>query len=473
MSLSKIEHIVVVMMENRSFDHLVGYLGDTMPAVRGRNKNATNPDKNGAPVRANLLTGFTFPFDPGHDSAQVATQLGNGNQGFVSDFQAKFPDAPPAAIMGYHDADAVPVYDFLARNFAVCDGWHASLPGPTIPNRFYAVAGTSGGYKDNPKTTGLLKRFDFKTIFSCLDAGLKSRPKADRWGYYYQDLTFLWLMKKHTRDSLPGGRVRKWSDFFKRAKAGNLPAVSWIDPNFGDVGAQNDDHPPGGDLRDGQRMVGRIYDALHNGGNNLWQKTLLIVTYDEHGGFYDHVVPGAVADDRPDFRRLGVRVPAFVASPWVTPQVDHTTREHASILRTILDRFAPNETLTTRVAKAASLAPLLNAALPRADVPVLVVPPGAPGSDFEVAARSATGAAPMAMRARATAAAAPRARARSAPRSRPHHDVQLLLKAYNPHKGPMKVARKAAGKKATAARKRTTRKPTRKPVRKATRSRPR
>ena len=428
MSLSKIDHIVVVMMENRSFDHLIGYLRDTIPGVNGRDPNATNPDLAGAPVQANLLGSYKFPFDPGHDWNQVATQLGNGNQGFVVDFQTKFPAADPKLIMGYHDQKAVPVYDFLARNFVVCDGWHASLPGPTIPNRFYSVAGTSGGLKDNPKVGGMLKRFDLKTVFNCLDAGLANKPKADRWAYYFQDVTLLWLFKKHTRDSLPGGRVRKWGDFFKRAKAGNLPAVSWIDPNFGDVGGANDDHPPGADLRDGQRMVARIYDAVRNGGNNLWDRTLLVVTYDEHGGFYDHVVPGAVTDDDPTFHRLGVRVPALVASPWATNRVDHTTRDHTSILRTILDRFAPGETLTTRVANASSLASLLDAGAPRTDVPPLVVPEGSPGAAFGMA-RSA------------------------GPRKQyPRHEVQVLLKAYDPSKGPMKVASKKVARKAAPKR---------------------
>ena len=422
MSLGNIDHIVVVMMENRSFDHLIGYLKDVNNAVNGRDPGATNPDRTGALVKANLLTSYRFPHDPGHEWAQVATQLSNGNQGFVIDFQAKFPTADPSLIMGYHDAKAVPVYDFLARNFVVCDGWHSSLPGPTIPNRFYAVAGTSGGLKNNPKVGGILKRFDLKTVFNCLDTAMTATPKADRWAYYYQDVTLMWLLKKHTRDSLPGGRVRKWDDFFKRARAGNLPAVSWTDPNFGDVGAANDDHPPGADLRDGQRMVGRIYDALRNGGNKLWDRTLLIVTYDEHGGFYDHVIPGGVADDDPVFRQLGVRVPALVASPWAMPQVDHGVRDHTSILRTILDRFAPAETLTTRVAQAQSLAGLLNAAAPRRDVQPLTVPPGVPGARFGAARAGAV-------------------RKKAAPT-----DVQLLLKAYRPKSEARKRATKKKGR---------------------------
>ena len=408
MTLAKIDHIVVVMMENRSFDHLVGYLGDTNPNVNGRDVNATNPDRVGAPVQANLLTSFRFPHDPGHDWGQVATQISNGNKGFVLDFQAKFPAADPRLIMGYHDEKAVPVHDFLGKNFAICDAWHSALPGPTIPNRLYAVAGSSGGLKNNPSAGGMIKRIDLKTIFSCLDAAMTNTPKADRWAYYFQDLTVMWLLKKHTRDSLPGGRVRKWSDFFARAKTGKLPAVSWLDPNFGDVGPENDDHPPGGDLRDGQRMIGRIYDALRNGGNNLWERSLLIITYDEHGGFYDHVVPGPVDDDDPTFRTLGVRVPAFLASPWVTKRVDHTTRDHTSILRTILDRFAPNETLTSRVAHASSLAPLLDAPVPRTDVPPLVVPPGSPGATFGLAKRG------------------------GGPKKKYPHDVRELLKKYKP-----------------------------------------
>ena len=129
--------------------------------------------------------------------------------------------------------------------------------------------------------------------------------------------------------------------FLERAASGDLPAVSWIDPNFIDLtfgpAGSNDDHPPS-DLHAGQKLVLELFDAVVQG--PAWEKTLLIITYDEHGGFYDHVPPPTAEDDTPALRKLGPRVPAFVISPWVAErQVAKTVFDHTSIIKTILARF--------------------------------------------------------------------------------------------------------------------------------------
>jgi phospholipase C len=164
--------------------------------------------------------------------------------------------------------------------------------------------------------------------------------------------------------------------FLERAAAGDLPAVSWIDPNFYDLtfgpAGSNDDHPPT-DLLAGQKLVLQLFDAVVRSG--LWETTLLVVTYDEHGGFFDHVQPPEAADDHQALRHYGPRVPALVVSPWVGQrQVSHTIFDHTSIIKTILKRFAakPDGTIPNmgaRVAAANHLGELLTEAQPRPAIP--------------------------------------------------------------------------------------------------------
>jgi phospholipase C len=383
-NLDKIDQIVVLMMENRSFDHMLGYLRlkQVLP-VDGLKGTEANIDGTRL-VRVHPLTSTRFPTDVGHSFADVSEQLAGGNQGFVANYLKQPVHAtPPDPVMGYQDESQVWAYDYLARTFAVCDHWFSSVPGPTIPNRLFSLAGSSGGDKDQPKG---IKFYGLKTVFDCLDQRLRDRPKDDRWGYYFHDLPMLALLKQHRDELSPGflrkvlkfltgwtPRIRKVDVFFDRARQGRLPAVSWIDPNFADFGGSNDDHPPKGDLYDGQSLVARVFEAILNGGSDLWRKTLLVFLYDEHGGFYDHVSPSASGDPAP-FDRFGVRVPAIVVSAWTPPVVDGAERDHTSLLRTILDRFAPAELLTPRVARAASLAGLLSLPSPRTDARPIPIP---------------------------------------------------------------------------------------------------
>jgi len=240
------------------------------------------------------------------------------------------------------------------------------LPGPTIPNRLFALAGQSGGDTDQPPHGVKIYR-GIPTIFDRLDSALAGRPKKDRWGYFYHDLPMLALLEQHTAELLPGAsrRIRKIGEFYKRAQAGTLPAVSWLDPDFADLGNSNDDHPPHSDLYDGQLLVTKVYHALVDGANRLFDRTLLIVTYDEHGGFFDHVPP-PLSGDQPPFDRVGMRVPALVISPWVPAgHVDSTVRSHATILKTILNRFAPGLALTARITRSPDLGGLLSLPAPR------------------------------------------------------------------------------------------------------------
>jgi phospholipase C len=389
-SLDHIDHIVVLMMENRSFDHMLGYLklkhGSEVDGLTGRE---TNPGDDGCPEKVRPLTSARSPTGAGNSSRDVAEQLEDSNQGFVRNYlrQAAHAD-PPGLVMGYYDESQVWAYDYLARTFVVCDRWFASVPGPTIPNRLFALTGSSDGEMDNPKGTRIYE--GLRTVFDCLDQALGNRARETRWGYYFHDLPMAVLLKQHLDELSPGSgrrirqwlfggapRIRKIDAFFEGARKGRLPAVSWIDPDFADIGRSNDDHPPKSDVHAGQSLVACVYNALLTGGSDLWTRTLLIVLHDEHGGFFDHVPPPPSGDPSP-FDRLGGRIPAIVVSAWTPPGVDSVRRDHASMLRTILDRFAPTETLTPRVARAPSLAALLSLSSPRRDARSIEIPARAP-----------------------------------------------------------------------------------------------
>lgn len=373
--LKEINHIVVLMLENRSFDHMLGYLRlkGNRPDVDGLSGNEINEYPKGTPHNPKLMVETSFSPDPYHDWDNVKAQLDNNNGGFIADFATHKPKPPqPERVMNYHDASRVPSLDHLAKQFCVCDRWFSSLPGPTQPNRMYALAGESAGKKDNlPNSALLAGGWKVKPIYQFL-------PKNVSWRHYSHDIASLRFIKGY-QALVP--EIDKVNKFYERARKGQLTNISWIDPDFGTLiypGPPNDDHPPH-DISNGQYLVRKVYNALLNGPKSQWEKTLLIVTYDEHGGFYDHVSPRqwTATDDRPAFRQYGVRVPALVISPWVGKQVAYGSKEnvvfdHTSILKTILKRFctpanAPAPQMTARVTAANDLGVLLTETKPRTD----------------------------------------------------------------------------------------------------------
>jgi len=376
-NLRKIEHIVVLMLENRSFDHMLGHLSlengraeidGLQPGMSNRYRNKTYK------IRHLQRTALTKPEDPCHGGACTAEQISGGMGGFVANFAKSRPQAPRVdLVMGYYNGADLPVYDHLAQEFCVCDRWFASVPGATWPNRLYAVAGQAAGSKDGKK----VPVYDLPSFVRHLDARKVS------WRWYTHDVGTLrfsdgrYLVGHFSnfayfdRRSLLAPR-----NFLDDAAAGKLPAVSWIDPNFVDVTfvgptGSNDDHPPS-DVKAGQELVLKTYTALVN--SPQWSKTMLVVTYDEHGGFYDHVVPPAAADDRPAFRSYGVRVPAFVISPWTQrTSVSNVVYDHTSIIKTVLLRFCQKNgqipDMGARVANANHLGSTLTQATPRPPTP--------------------------------------------------------------------------------------------------------
>jgi phospholipase C len=346
-ALDEIEHVVVLMLENRSFDHMLGYLGleENGLDVDGLAEGMANVhDGRSYPIFRLTETAFTKAQDPCHSGWCVDEQVANGNGGFASNYIKTRRDpaaVDPVVAMGYYDGKQLPIYDYLARHYCVCDRWFCSVRGATFPNRLYAVAGRSAGSRDNADPP----IYHLPSFVRHLDAA------GATWRWYTHELfATIWAID---RDLLPRtfDNVRPFSspfsfaDFFSAAQAGTLPNVAWIDPNFVDVGGavgSNDDHPPS-DVRAGQELVLLVFNALAR--SPAWERTLLVITYDEHGGFFDHVEPPSAEDDdpRPEFRALGPRVPALVVSPRVRAGVSHDVFDHTSIIKTCLVRFCRRE----------------------------------------------------------------------------------------------------------------------------------
>jgi phospholipase C len=378
-NLKKIDHIVVLMMENRSFDHMLGFLTleEGRTDLDGPELSMKNEYRGETyHVHAASGTKLVKAQDPCHSGWCVDEQLQNKSGGFVSNYM-KTRQGPlvgyPGIVMAYHTAAQLPVYAFLAEQFCVCDHWFCSVRGATMPNRCYAAAGTSNGTRDNLKPP---RPYNLPSFVRHL--------KPDQWRWYSHDyVPMIWLIDPEvglSEESVPAYFDRRdvfgHRSFLERAAAGDLPAVSWIDPNFYDLtfgpAGSNDDHPPS-DLRGGQKLVLQLFDAVVR--SPVWEKTLLLITYDEHGGFFDHVQPPAAADDHPALRHYGPRVPALVVSPWVAPKhASHTVFDHTSIIKTILTRFCAKRDGTipdmgARVAAAKHLGELLTEAQPRAAIP--------------------------------------------------------------------------------------------------------
>jgi phospholipase C len=377
-NLSKIEHIVVLMMENRSFDHVLGYLTleNGRTDVDGLTKEMHNTYKgvDYFPKRR-TQTAFLKNQDPCHAGGCVAEQLDNNNGGFVSNYARNYPKDPEVdLVMNYYNGATLKVYDQLVKDSCICDRWFCSVDGATWPNRLYSVTGQSGGTKDNKK----IPLYDLPSFVRYLSAGKIS------WRWYAhrspatlrlidgQYRNILHLKSNHfsffDRRSDFGG-----NSFLEDAAQGKLAAVSWIDPDFGDPLTQshkneNDDHPPV-DIMAGQQLVLKLYNAIAS--SPQWNKTLLVVVYDEHGGLYDHVPPPAAEDDRPKFRRYGVRVPAFIISPWTDANtVSHIVFDHTSLIKTILLKFCRRADgsipdMGARVGHANHLGSLLSRQTPR------------------------------------------------------------------------------------------------------------
>ncbi len=367
------------MLENRSFDHLLGYLrqpGYEIDGVMGVEYNFVNPAD---PNSAKVLISDDAPFvpdlnpSPGHDVRDVAIQMYGtptpsgepNNAGFAYDYGTitGVGQARAGEVMRCFRPQNLPVIATLAKSFAICDKWHSALPGPTWPNRLFLHCATSAGYTDNNP-----HHFTMRTIFE----NLTDLDKT--WRVYFHDMPQS-MMLSNLRNARYGRFFEHFDAFVRDCGSGNLPNYSFIEPRYFTVGAgrANDQHPDHGVLP-GEQLIADVYNALRS--SPQWNESLLLILWDEHGGFYDHVPPPTTVnpDDKTspefDFTRLGLRVPAVVVSPWISQgTIDHTLYDHSSLPATLKLLFGLPSFLTKRDAQANTFERLCSLDAVRTDLP--------------------------------------------------------------------------------------------------------
>jgi phospholipase C len=323
---SKVKHIVVLMMENRSFDHFLGWL----PNANGKQAGLQYVDVNGVSHATHDLApdwvGCTYN-DPDHSYDGGRIEVDNG----LMDGFMKTSTADVYAI-GYYDEADNHFLPRFARNFTTCDMYFPSLLGPTFPNRIFQLCGQTDRLDDS------ISLCSYPTIFDhCTSAGVSSK-------YYYGNVPFLTLFPI---DAIL--YANSFSDFLSDCANGTLPSVSFVDPSFTLVlNTANDNHPHS-DIRNGDALTAQVYNAVVT--SPAWENTVLVLNHDEWGGFFDHVPPPrALAPNDTDTdlvdgkALLGCRAPCIVASPWTVgtpsnPTVNHTVYDHTSVLKMIESVF--------------------------------------------------------------------------------------------------------------------------------------
>ncbi|TKB92083.1 MAG: hypothetical protein E8D40_07930, partial [Nitrospira sp.] len=400
---SKIKHVFVLMLENRSFDHMLGFSGITgtdaatgqptsIDGLNGSEANSYN-DVNytvqrGAPDRA--------PHDPPHGFPGVLRQLCGGeavyergapyppinNSGFVSAYARSHPELPDGPLRCF-TPEQVPVMTALAQEFVVCDRWFSSMPGPTEPNRWFVHAATAGFFDEAPSHWEYVQAFSSPwsgiafaqgTIFDRLsNAGRAYRI------YACDSFPNVALLKGISRTF----GVDDFEDFASDVASSSYDAAyTFIEPSydaFSEFSEGNSQHPLGS-VQAGELLIKQTYEALRK--SPIWGNSMLIITYDEHGGFYDHVAPPAARSTGSTgrkygftFDRLGPRVPAIIISPRIPRNlIDHRRYEHSTVVSTVTRLFDLKE-LTVRSSMTSDLKSLATLDVPRTDAPMTLPEP--------------------------------------------------------------------------------------------------
>lgn len=427
MNPTTIDHIFVLMLENRSFDQMLGFsrihgidaVSGNSTSIEGLAGTEENTSPQGGTIKVSTPSTFVAVADPGHEFPDVREQLcGSGgdyssptppagsvdpnikSSGFVSSFAGKYPSDDPATPTKCFTPQQLPVLVTLAKEFAVCDHWFSSMPGPTWPNRFFVHAASAGGLDHSPnllEEMGVPYSFTNGTIFDRLDDA-----KLD-WAIYMGDEFPQALHMDGMLEKLAEGKFKPFADFAQDVKAsGFSKSYVFIEPDwhpFTKFKGGNSQHPLD-DVTRGELLIKEIYEAIRN--SPIWEKSLLIITYDEHGGFYDHVPPPTSVDPGDsttgqfnnkygfNFRQLGVRVPTIVVSPYISKGIiDKRVYDHSSIPATIEESFGLTS-LTQRDKQAARMTSLLTLKDPRKDAPMTLPPPASSGVRFEFLSRIET-----------------------------------------------------------------------------------
>lgn len=360
---NNVKTVVLVMMENRSFDHMLGHLTLEDPDydVKGL---STPLEKYNNIYNGTAYSPFNLPhdveldFDVPHEFDAVATQMMlnkiNGNysmQGFVEAYaRATGPVVNPECTpMGYFNSAQVPITHFLAKNFCVCDQWFCSLPTSTQPNRTMAFSGDTSIYKTKMQLIGIPNN-----IFQWMNAN------SIRWRVYHDGLPFF-ILYPELWPYVLSDQFRRYeylySDMTQEA-AQNKPQVIIIEPCYEDaprLGSKhpNDNHSPLA-IGWGEDFIRRTYQAI-TANKEQWQNTVMILYYDEHGGFYDHIAPPNIGyqvkgKDAYSFQSLGPRIPGIIISPFVKPgSVNHEWFDHTSVLQLLAEIFTPDKTYSSTV----------------------------------------------------------------------------------------------------------------------------
>ena len=334
-----IDTVVFLMLENRSFDHYFG----ARKLLEGRDEDGLTEDMSnlagdGAEVFVHAADKDCIA-DPPHGWDDTHRQYADGaNSGFVEAHERRHGPAERHRVMGYWDRSMLPASYALADEYALCQRWFCSVLSSTWPNRFYSFMASSFGEHTNDMP-------DFDGGQSIFD---RLRDKGVRYGGYYGNVPFLAIVPR----AFAGGDFEQMDFFWGHAERGTLPPVTIIDPTFG----RNDDHPPTHPLA-GQVLISSIYNAL--AASPQWDRMLLVITYDEHGGFHDHVPPPETVDPFDEFTRMGFRVPSLVVGPYVKQAVSDTVFDHTSWLAFVERRFGL-EPLNERDAAANDLTDLLD-----------------------------------------------------------------------------------------------------------------
>jgi N-acetylmuramoyl-L-alanine amidase len=395
-----IKHVVVLMLENRSFDHMLGSLRAIYPALDGIDPDNPNsnvdPEEPDQPYFQKPTSKTAIEHDPKHEACNVDRQINSSLGrcgGFVNDFKLAYKTTRDVTqeVMGYFEVGQVPALHRLASEFTVCDHWFSSVPAPTWTNRLFAHSGTSLGRVEMPKLPFDLNlhRYNQTTLYDRLN------EQGISWRIFYGDVPQS-LVLEHQRSFKNGAHYERFtggpfSDSFAKLAAGSpheFPQFVFIEPSY--FINQNDQHPTS-DVIYGDLLIARVFNAIRRN-EGLWAETLFVILHDEHGGFYDHVFPGpAVPPDNHaeeyTFDQYGVRVPAVLVSPWVGRGVLATEFDHTSLLRYVSDKWSLGA-LGARTAVANSFASAI-LATPRTDTPGLLPEPDIPRVRASIAAPSA------------------------------------------------------------------------------------
>jgi phospholipase C len=415
----RIEHIIVLMMENRSFDHLIGFLDHPdpgYPSLDGVTCPTDPADPASQQVPPTPDAASVLGVDPSHSHESVNMQMfGVGAEGgappapmngFIKSYRLKIENRQPGAAAPPAPADImkcfadqhIPVLAQLAKQFAVFTAWHASVPGETWPNRNYAHAATSDGEVNINK-----RWYSNKTIFELLGDAHQS------WGIYHDGVPQVWAFWR--LPLLHSGNFHGMGTLMDQIADDDLPRYAFIEPNHGlGAGVGNSQHPSdntaqGTSFVGGERLIGSVYNQLVEH-PDVFAKTLLLITYDEHGGFFDHESPkpvpapdGKVAQGGFDFTASGVRVPAVAVSPLIpAARLETAFYDHAAIPKAVRTQFATgSHALTHRDDEAADFLDAIPwLAGPRASLEPVVLPtlPGGPEGLQGEAATGDAGATP-------------------------------------------------------------------------------